>query len=189
MGYTTEFYGSLKFNKPVTEELKNYINKFSSTRRMQRDVEGIKKLYPNWKELCFNGELGNEGEYFVGGEGFMGQGKETTIINYNRPPITQPSLWCQWIINEYGELAWDENEKFYSYIEWLEYLINNFFKPLGYVLNGEIEFQGDDMNDFGTIVVTDNDINEEYGIRVSSLSEISDNDLLEEVRKRGYNVV
>ena len=44
------------------------------------------------------------------------------------------------------------------------------------------------MEDFGTIVVTDNYINVEYGIRVSSLSEISDNDLIEEMRRRGYNI-
>ena len=71
MGYTTEFYGSLTFNKPVIDELKKYINKFSETRRMARDPEKIKLNYPNWKEECFNGELGNEGEYFVGGGGFM----------------------------------------------------------------------------------------------------------------------
>lgn len=188
MGYTTEFYGSLKFNKPVTEELKNYINKFNETRRMARDPEKIKLNYPNWKEECFNGELGNEGEYFVGGKGFMGQDRDDSIINYNYPPIKQPGLWCQWIINGDDELVWDEGEKFYNYIEWLAYLISNFFEPLDYVLNGEIEFQGEDMEDFGTIVVTDNYINVEYGIRVSSLSEISDNDLLEEMRRRGYNI-
>ena len=188
MGYTTEFYGSLKFNKPVTEELKNYINKFSETRRMARDPEKIKLNYPNWKEECFNGELGNEGEYFVGGGGFTGQDRDDSIINYNHPPIRQPGLWCQWIINGDDELVWDEGEKFYSYIEWLAYLIDNFFEPLNYVLNGEIEFQGEDMEDFGTIVVTDNYINVEYGIRVSSLSEISDNDLIEEMRRRGYNI-
>ena len=188
MGYTTEFYGSLTFNKPVTDELKKYINKFNETRRMARDPEKIKLNYPNWKEECFNGELGNEGEYFVGGKGFMGQDRDDSIINYNYPPIKQPGLWCQWIINGDDELVWDEGEKFYNYIEWLAYLISNFFEPLDYVLNGEIEFQGEDMEDFGTIVVTDNYINVEYGIRVSSLSEISDNDLIEEMRRRGYNI-
>ena len=188
MGYTTEFYGSLTFNKPVIDELKKYINKFSETRRMARDPEKIKLNYPNWKEECFNGELGNEGEYFVGGKGFMGQDRDDSIINYNYPPIKQPGLWCQWIINGDDELVWDEGEKFYNYIEWLAYLISNFFEPLDYVLNGEIEFQGEDMEDFGTIVVTDNYINVEYGIRVSSLSEISDNDLIEEMRRRGYNI-
>ena len=63
MGYTTDFEGELTFNKPVTEELKEYINKFSDTRRMKRDNEKIKELFPNWKELCFKGNLGVNGEY------------------------------------------------------------------------------------------------------------------------------
>ena len=118
----------------------------------------------------------------------MGQDRDDSIINYNYPSSKQPGLWCQWIINGDDELVWDEGKKFYNYIEWLAYLISNFFEPLDYVLNGEIEFQGEDMEDFGTIVVTDNYINVEYGIRVSSLSEISNNDLLEEMRRRGYNI-
>ena len=65
MGYTTWFTGGLQFNKPVTEELKNYINRFSKTRRMPRDNDKIKEIYPNWKELCFMGKLGNNGEYFA----------------------------------------------------------------------------------------------------------------------------
>lgn len=36
MGYSTDFYGSVSFNKPIADELKNYINKFSATRRMKR---------------------------------------------------------------------------------------------------------------------------------------------------------
>ena len=55
MGYTTYFNGSLKFNKDVTIELQEYINRFSNTRRMPRDNEKIKEIYPNWKELCFFG--------------------------------------------------------------------------------------------------------------------------------------
>ena len=185
MGYTTYFNGGLQFNKPVTRELRDYINAFSSTRRMKRDVDKIKEVYPDWKDMCFNGELGEEGEYFIGNDDF--RQKETTITNYNYPPATQPSLWCQWII--FGdELVWDEGEKFYNYVEWLEYLISNFFAPQGYVLNGEILFEGEDSEDFGTIVVTDNHVEVNYGIRVYSLGHISDNTLLDEMKRRGYNV-
>ena len=185
MGYTTYFNGGLKFNKPLTWELRDYINAFSSTRRMKRDVDKIKALYPDWKDMCFNGELGEEGEYFIGNDDFMQ--KETTIVNYNYPPATQPGLWCQWIIFE-DELVWDEGEKFYHYVEWLEYLIGHFFAPQGYKLNGEIFFRGEDSEDFGTIVVTDNHVEVNYGIHAYSLSEISDSTLLDEMRRRGYNV-
>ena len=189
MGYTTDFYGSVTFNKPITEELKNYINKFCETRRMKRDVEKIKKTFPDWEKNCFNGNLGVDGEYFVGGNGFMGQDRDDSIVNYNYPPETQPGLWCQWMIDDDGNLVWDGGEKFYEYGEWLTYLIDNFLAPSGYVCNGEIEFQGEDMNDFGTIHVKDNVVTVEYGMRIQSLEDISDDDLIAEAERRGFKIV
>ena len=189
MGYTTDFYGSVTFNKPITEELKNYINKFGETRRMKRDVEKIKKTFPDWEKNCFNGNLGVDGEYFVGGNGFMGQDRDDSIVNYNYPPETQPGLWCQWMIDDDGNFVWDGGEKFYEYGEWLTYLIDNFLAPSGYVCNGEIEFQGEDMNDFGTIHVKDNVVTVEYGMRIQSLEDISDDDLIAEAERRGFKIV
>lgn len=189
MGYTTDFYGSVTFNKPITEELKNYINKFGETRRMKRDVEKIKKTFPDWEKNCFNGNLGVNGEYFVGGNGFMGQDRDDSIVNYNYPPETQPGLWCQWMIDDDGNLVWDGGEKFYEYGEWLTYLIDNFLAPSGYVCNGEIEFQGEDMNDFGTIHVKDNVVTVEYGMSIQSLEDISDDDLIAEAKRRGFKIV
>jgi hypothetical protein len=53
-------------------------------------------------------------------------------------------------------IEWDGGEKFYDYVEWLEYIINNFLAPKGYVLNGECPYQGEDSDDVGKIVVKDN---------------------------------
>ena len=161
MGYTTYFDGAFQFDKPVTDELKNYINKFSDTRRMLRDNNKIKELFPNWRELCFNGELGEKGEYFIGGgENYF----DGSVIDYNSSG-SQPGLWCQWVINDNNELVWDEGEKFYYYVEWLEYLIKHFFEPSGYVLNGIVFYEGEDSDDFGKIVVTDNAVKLFYGYR------------------------
>ena len=165
MGYTTYFSGEFTFNKPVTEELKTYINKFSDTRRMVRDNNKIKELFPNWREFCFNGDLGIDGAYFVGGDGYAGQDRDESIINYNSAG-SQPGLWCQWIINDRNELVWDEGEKFYNYVEWLRYLIKHFFEPLGYELNGTVDYEGEDPDDFGRIVVSDNFVKIVYGHRV-----------------------
>lgn len=167
MGYTTYFDGAFQFDKPVTDELKNYINKFSETRRMMRDNDKIKELFPNWEELCFNGELGEDGEYFVGGDSYLyfGENKDKSIINYNDAG-NQPGLWCRWIINDNNELVWDEGEKFYNYVEWLEYLIKHFFSPLGYVLEGTVFYDGEDSDDFGKIIVKDNVVKVAYGHRV-----------------------
>lgn len=187
MGYDTTFSGGLHFNKPVAEWLADYINEFSSSRRMKRDPEKIKEIYPNWGKLCFNGELGEEGEYFIGEEGY----RDESVVDYNSPPATQPGLWCQWIIHN-GQLMWDGNEKFYNYEEWLQYLIDNFFEPLGYILNGDIEWQGEDSEDFGCIHVVDNFIDMQYGEKVYSWSDalkgIATEDLIAELKVRGYDV-
>lgn len=183
MGYTTTFDGSIKFNKPVAEKLKNYIKKFNETRRMQRNNNKIKELYPNWKELCFNGELGTCGEYFVGTDVFP----DKSIVDYNYS-YPQPGIWCQWIINDDDELVWDGGEKFYYYTEWLRYLIKNFFEPSGYILNGVIEYHGEDDYDFGKIVVVDNEVTVKEGEIIYSLNEFSDDELIAELEKRGYTI-
>ena len=186
MGYSTDFMGSLKFNKEVSEQLKGYINRFSATRRMPRDNDKIKELYPNWRELCFFGELGNKGEYFAPMSRNFGQEDDKSIIDYNGFSCSvHPGLWCQWIINDNNELEWDGGEKFYNYIEWLHYLIDHFFDPLGYVLNGDITWEGEDSDDCGTIHVTNNFVEVEYG---DSMSDIDDDDLIAELEKRGYKV-
>ena len=189
MGYNTEFVGYFEFNKPVEHWLIEYVNKFSNTRRMKRDNDKIKELFPNWKELCFRGDLGVEGEYFVGGTGMMGQDKDNSIIDYNNPAFTQPGLWCDWEITEDGtKLEWNGAEKFYDYMQWLDYLVCEFFHPLGYVLNGSVEWQGEDYDDFGTLTVTDNVVIAESGVRASVMSCISDDRLIEELESRGYKV-
>jgi hypothetical protein len=110
---------------------------------------------------------GPNGEYFVGDE-------KTAIIDGNTPPgqITgfssydtnqerikgkkcQPGLWCQWTIRD-GKFTWDGGEKFYYYVEWLEYMIDHFFNPWGVLLNGTIDWSGEESSDIGKIVVTNN---------------------------------
>jgi len=146
-------------------------------------------LFPDYGKMCFNGELGEEGEYFIGGLGFCGQDSDDSVIDHNTPPVTQPGLWCQWVINEADNcLEWDGGEKFYDYEEWLDYLIENFFEPLGYVLNGDIEWEGEDDDDCGIIHVEDNFISTEFGVHVHSMSQIDTDDMIKELLKRGFKV-
>lgn len=189
MGYTTYFNGSLKFNKEVSEQLKEYINRFSDTRRMPRDNEKIKELYPNWRELCFFGELGTMGEYFAPKDKNFGQDDDKSIIDYNGFRCSvHPGLWCQWIINDDNELEWDGNEKFYNYIDWLYYLIDNFFDPLGYELSGDITWEGEESDDCGTIHVVNNFIEIKNGIHAFSMDDVDTDDMIKELEKRGYKV-
>ena len=161
MGYTTEFNGSLELSRTATKIEIDYINDFSESRRMKRDVKKLNEIY--------KGEMGNpfaknpEDVYGIDGEYFIGQDelfpRNESIIEDNNPPSTQPSLWCQWILTPNGtKLEWDKCEKFYSYVNWLKYLINNFFEKWEIKLNGEITWEGEDDDDLGKIVVTDNDV-------------------------------
>lgn len=165
MGYTTDFCGELIIKPKIKEQHTAYINKFNETRRMKRNPE-VAITMPDPIRSAADLPIGDEGCYFVGGNGFAGQGRDNSIIDYNDSPKDQPGLWCQWRINEDGNLEWDHGEKFYDYIDWIRYLIANFFKPWGYTLNGEIKWEGEDNDDFGTIIVNDNIVSTRTGERV-----------------------
>jgi hypothetical protein len=126
----------------------------------------LTKMIVDWKTLDPAEVYGVNGEYYVGDNEKLG------VYDYNCAPGQkeifgkvnkdgQPGLWCKWCINEDGELEWDGNEKFYDYVEWLQYLINHFFNEWGVLLNGEILWEGEDSNDRGKIVVT-NSVVETY---------------------------
>jgi hypothetical protein len=127
--------------------------------------------------------LGPSGCYFVGGGDPFGQGRDSSIVDYNNPPghlgygstggilatrweenqkrtmsgVSQPGLWCKWIPNEDGTaIVWSGAEKFYDYIAWLQYLVDHFLGPWGYILNGVMDWQGEETNDNGTIFVENN---------------------------------
>ena len=142
MGYTTDFDGSFTVTPTLTEDDRVFLEKFSRTRRMARNV---------------GPEYGVDGEFYVFGKGWAGQDHDETIIDYNRPPRTQPGLWCQWVPTEDGnEIEWEGGEKFYDYVEWLEYLIEKILAPRGYTLNGTVFWQGEEDSDRGKIVATNN---------------------------------
>lgn len=149
MGYSTDFNGSFKISKPLDAETLKLMKGLAETRRMAR--KGLGK------------EFGVEGEFYIG-KGHAGQDHEDNIINYNAPPKTQPGLWCQWVPNDEGtELAWDGNEKFYAYVEWLQYLIDKVLEPKGYKLTGEVTWEGEDSSDRGKIICKNNKVNVKTG--------------------------
>lgn len=95
MGYTTDFSGELTLSKPLTVSQFKYLEKFSQTRRMGRDVSKLMELYKGKggypgktvKKNTPEEIYGKEGEYFVGADGFKGQDdKCPSIIDYNTPP-------------------------------------------------------------------------------------------------------
>ena len=187
MGYTTEFGGKFNVTPSMDDELVTYLNSFARKRRMKRDNEKIKEMDPDWANHCYKGNLGMEGEYYIipdsvpkswlddesvhfwikederTGEVIerLGQIHDKSIVEYNYPTDTQPGLWCQWIFDKDG-IEWDGGEKFYSYVEWLKYLIENFLKPNGYTVNGNVYFRGEDFDDVGEITVENNEVKVSY---------------------------
>jgi hypothetical protein len=142
MGYTTDFSGRFETNKPLSDKMFNYLKMFSETRRMARNMDAA---------------YGVEGEFFVEGKGAFGQDSDSTVINHNKPASTQPGLWCQWTpSDDRMGIEWDGGEKFYNYTEWLVYLIHKILAPNGYVLNGSVKWQGEEVGDVGKIIVEDN---------------------------------
>jgi hypothetical protein len=142
MGYTTDFSGRFELNKQLSPKMAQYLTLFNETRRMKRNTDEV---------------FGVDGEFFVFGGGNFGQDHEANVVDYNKSPSTQPGLWCQWKpTSDLMGIEWDEGEKFYYYTEWLVYLINKILAPNGYVLNGSVEWDGEDRGDYGTITVIDN---------------------------------
>lgn len=106
MGYATDFSGQFRFNKPLSRKQETYLKAFSETRRMDRDPLLVSSL-PDPKREAVGLPIGRSAEYFVGENGVCGQDRDSSILNYNDPPASQPGLWCKWIPTDGGdELIW-----------------------------------------------------------------------------------
>ena len=149
MGYTTDFQGEFKLDRPLKAEHAAFLRAFADTRRMARD--GTKLPTDPIRHAA---ELDHRAEYFVSAGGDFGQASDPSVLDYNSPPADQPGLWCKWEPNEDGTaIRWNGREKFYRYVEWLRYLIVHFLSPWGYDLNGDVSWQGEERGDTGVIRV------------------------------------
>lgn len=159
MGYSTDFTGRFDITPELSVRHLNYLRAFAESRRMCRDADEAAKLDDPVREKV-NLPIGIDGEFYVGSaDNDHGQEHDSSIMNYNRPPSTQPGLWCQWVPTEDGDaIEWDGGEKFYEYVAWIKYIIKNFLEPWGYKLNGTVNWKGEDSSDMGQIVIVDNKV-------------------------------
>lgn len=168
MGYTTEFSGRFELNKPLTPDLYDYLDKFSRARHFTYDLDKIVRLDSDWRKSCYCNVLGPDGMFYAPAESndfppIRRSEHKDIIKDYNRPPENVPGLWCQWIPSDDGRgIEWDGEEKFHNYVEWLKFLIQYFLAPNGYVLHGDVEFQGEDFADRGWIIVDKNRVKVRY---------------------------
>ena len=160
MGYTTYFNGGFYFNKEVDEKLKEYIDKYSYTRHMSYDTSLIKEKIPFWRAFTLNGDLGKNGALIADKQRLLDDFHGEFVKDYNDNGVC-PGLWSHWVIED-NQLVWDEGEKFYNYIEWLEFYITHFFEPYDLVLNGVAYFYGEERGDCGYIIIDENHISSYY---------------------------
>jgi hypothetical protein len=131
----------------------DYLRAFCENYRIRRDAAKA-SLLPDPVRRAAGLPIGDEGAYFVGGRGHNG---DPSIIDRKLPPAGQPNECCQWIPDDDGTaIVWDGRESFNDYDKWLEYLIEHFLKPWGYVLNGTVRWQGEEEEDRGFLDVQDN---------------------------------
>ncbi|WP_019925928.1 hypothetical protein [Nocardia sp. BMG111209] len=155
MGYSTRFEGSVSVTPPLNRHERTYLRKFAGTRRTDR----------------------TRGPYFVGGSNIHGRGDDSDVLDQDRPPAGQPSLWCGWIPARDGSaLAWDGIEKFHDADVWMRYLIDHFLRPgahaqgrngfgrftFDHVIDGTIHAQGEDPDDIWDLIVTNNAVRVTY---------------------------
>lgn len=151
MGYTTDFEGKIKLSRALTEEEAHYITTFSGTRRMGRNADLCQEFDDPVREMV-GLPIGVQGEFCVFDYGY----NDRAIINHNKPPTTQPALWCQWVPTEdLTALEWDGGEKFYCYYEWLVYIHDNMLVNWGITFTDEerLTYQGESGEDKGEIFV------------------------------------
>jgi len=159
MGYTTTFSGEWTCTPALTEAQTAYLNAFSDSRRMKRDASKLTGNVNDAARLAVGLPVGPEGAYVVNDDGNFGQTKDQSIIDFNEPPSGQPGLWCQWVPSEDGtSIGWNDAEKFYDYVTWIEYIIDNFLHPWGVKLDGKVTWQGEETDDHGIILITANKV-------------------------------
>lgn len=170
MGYDTRFSGRFLVRPhPLSEAQGDYLEAFSKSRRITYDGQRLANLegYEDRKlrEAAGIVSVGERGDYYVGPlipgawpEMNVAPGqlvwKETglQLMPYSVPSRRQPGLWCQWIPTEdRTAIVFDEGEKFYRYVEWLEYLVKQFLTPWGYGLEGDVYWRGEAYSDVGLI--------------------------------------
>jgi hypothetical protein len=88
--------------------------------------------------------------------------QEEHVLGEDGKPLREassgrPCVYCQWTPTADGTgIVWDMGEKFYGWLEWLEYIIQHQLRPQGYALNGEVRWRGTNADDSGVIFVKDN---------------------------------
>ena len=142
-GDCTELEGYFKVNKPLDEETQFIIRGLRHGMSHRRDSQQLANHLGISLEVCFK-------NYGVDGQLYM-EDNDIAVMPRQRHEEeripNQPSTRFSWkYFPEEQAIRWDRSEKFYCYVEWIQYLIDYVLAPRGYVLNGHVETFNDADN-------------------------------------------
>lgn len=90
------------------------------------------------------------------------------------PAIGQPYSYCQWCITpEKCGIEWDGGEKFYDYVKWLQYIIDQ-IAPIQ--LSGDVSYSGEDSTDNGVLRIIKGQV-----------IQINNKDLIEQTQEQQFH--
>ena len=187
MGYTIDYIGSFKLNKPLGEDLAKFLYDFSKTRHYHRawkpeeengrwfiDPEG--KMEPDFNDKEYQDVLYAKPYNHEKRKAFELEKYGCVDLNEVNPGM--PSFHCQWIPTEDNTgIRWDGNEKFYKAFDWLKFIIKHYLEPQGYVLNGIVEIRAGSSEypfENGVLEVRDNDVTYDSDELYETLDEDAD---------------
>ena len=151
MGYRTELSGELAISRggraaALPQWLGDYLRAFSETRHCRCHGQELSKWMADPEERYHRKSPHAEPNDWRMPDG------------YNDVTDGMPGLWCPWTVSQdNSKVVWNGWEKPYGIREWLEYFIGTFLAPLGYGLDGEVEWRGED-GDGGTLEVRRNEV-------------------------------
>lgn len=169
MGYGTWFTGSFKLDRSLSPHHLSYLQAFSEAQHVHWNVDLVKHD-PDPLREAVGLHLGENGCYFTG-RGFKKHycyppWQSTGTKETGRAPTDPaylgavcpgtPNHLCAWAPSDDGTELVIRSDKPYGYIKWLQYLLDHFLVPWGYILNGEMTWQGEGENDTGVLLVKGN---------------------------------
>ena len=163
MGYGTWFTGHLNLEKKLSSHHLAYLQAFSETQHVQWNADLLQDE-PDPLREAVGLPLGENGCYFTGRSfkehysypPWQYEGTETDPAYLGAVCPGKPDHYCAWMPDEDGAKLVIASDKPYGYLTWLRYLIEHFFLPWGYSLNGEMTWQGEEEDDTEMISVKNN---------------------------------
>lgn len=157
MSYTYDLIGKLSVSPPLSADQVAYIQEFSHSYRHKFAPKW--QSWPNPLREAVGLPVGIEGEYISSAMGTGVDFIENCMEVDTNTPNNQPSFQCCWTTTAKGNVVkWNKLGRTFAPVQWLEYMMEHFFKPWGVTLNGKVECHGEAKEDRTLIVVTNNTV-------------------------------